>query len=130
MQRPGSDRPEEPSEIPAMFSPAQMRLLWIAVIGMGILLLVGFATVIGRIIYLTNAPPKSETAPATAPLARSLPATAPIELPKGATIRHLAISENRLAVHFEGPSGVGIRIFDLGAPGRHVTLPIVAAPDR
>lgn len=122
--RPASQEGDTGPENPSMYTPTQMRLLKIAVIGMGVILLVGFATVIGRIIYLVNSAP--ETQPATAQSAPSaLVAPAALSLPKGAVIRHLAISGSRLAIHFEGPSGSGLHIIDMVQGGSAVTIPIV-----
>ncbi len=36
-----------------------------------------------------------------------------LELPKGARVVSTSISGNRLAVHYEGPSGTGIAVIDL-----------------
>jgi hypothetical protein len=110
-----------------MYTPSQLRLLRIAVIVMGVILLLGFATVIGRIVYLLNAAPKPPPAASStaSEISASVATSAPIELPRGAIIRHVAISGNRLAIHYEAPSGAGIRIFDLAAPQRSITLPII-----
>jgi len=113
-----------------MYTPSQLRALRIAVVVMGIILLLGFATVIGRIVFLLNATPKPEAnASGTVPEATApLRAPAAVELPKGAVVKHLALSGNRLAIHFETPSGAGIRIVDLLSPQGGITLPIVEAP--
>ena len=113
-----------------MYTPSQMRLLRIAVIVMGVILLLGFATVIGRLVYLLNAAPKTAlpAAGATRHVSAPLPVPTAIALPKGAVVRHIAISESRLAIHFDAPSGAGIRIVDLAAPGQSTTLLIVEAP--
>lgn len=113
-----------------MYTPSQMRLLRIAVIVMGVILLLGFATVIGRIVYLLNAAPKPVPA-ASGPareVAAPLKLPTSIELPKGAVVKHIALSDSRLAVHYDGPSGAGIRIIDLVSPERSATFPIVEAP--
>ena len=132
MQRPANDRPGPAPDIPPMYTPSQLRLLRIAVIVMGVILLLGFATVIGRIVYLLNAAPKPPPAASStaseisaSEISASVATSAPIELPRGAIIRHVAISGNRLAIHYEAPSGAGIRIFDLAAPQRSITLPII-----
>lgn len=125
---PGGD-PDTGADIPPMYTPSQLRLLKIAVIGMGVILLVGFTIVIGRIIYLVNsAPPPTAAAAAsgTSPLA----APAGLALPRGAVVKHLALSGNRLAVHYEGPAGSGIRIVDLVPGGGAVNLPIVVEEGR
>jgi hypothetical protein len=125
---PGGD-PETGADIPPMYTPSQLRLLKIAVIGMGVILLVGFTTVIGRIIYLVNSAPPPPAA-AAASVASPLVVPAGLALPKGAVIKHLALSGNRLAVHYEGPAGSGIRIVDLVPGGGAVTLPIVEEGGR
>jgi hypothetical protein len=104
-----------------MFTPQQIRMLKVAVIGMGVILLLGFALVIGRIIYLVNAPPRTDAAGAAV-------APSAIALPAGASVRHIAVSGNRLVVHFEGPAGAGIRIVDLAGATPAVTLPITVEP--
>ncbi len=99
-----------------MFDDAQMRKLRLAVIGMGAVLLLGFTTVIGRIVYLLNRPAVDPSI-----VAATSPGPAPsdirLALPAGANVRNLSLSGNRLAVHYDGPSGPGIAIVDL-ATGR------------
>ena len=132
--------PDAASQIPPMYSPAQLRQLKLAVIAMGVILLLGFAVVIGRIVYLVNSgprpaataaalpgPPGAPVPAAAAPLA---PSATVLSLPRGATVRQLAISGNRLAVYYEGPDGAGIRIVDLATGGPGLTLPIVPEPER
>lgn len=118
--------------LPPMFSDAQMRKLKAAVIGMGVLLLAGFALVIGRIVYLLNRPPVDAVSDGRA----ALPATATpggpaqllpqaqLALPDGAVIRQISLSGNRVAVHYEAPSGQGIQIFDLvlGRPVQRIDV--------
>jgi hypothetical protein len=115
-----------------MYTPSQMRLLRIAVIVMGVILLLGFATVIGRIVYLLNTGPRPVGAslPGTAEIAAPLKAPPSIELPAGAVVKHMALSGNRLAIHYETPSGAGIRIIDIAFPQQSVTVPIVEATPR
>ncbi len=129
MQKPASDDPDTGADIPPMYTPSQLRLLKIAVIGMGVILLVGFTTVIGRIIYLVNSAPAPQST-ATASVASPLAAPAQLALPKGAVIKHLALYANRLAVHYEGPAGSGIRILDLVPGGAAVNVPIVEEAGR
>ena len=116
--------------IKPMFDDAQLKKLRFAVIGMGVLLLLGFAVVIGRIVYLLNrAPPVDAAAAVPASVASSgLPADVRLALPVGATVRNLSLSGNRLAVHYDAPAGAGIAIIDL-ATGRAVQR-IELAPER
>ncbi|MGE0767824.1 MAG: hypothetical protein AB7L90_15280 [Hyphomicrobiaceae bacterium] len=129
MQRPAANPPGSATDIPPMYSASQLRLLRIAVIVMGIVLLLGFATVIGRIVYLLNAAPKPAPDASEGSVAASAPLGSPVALalPKGAVVRHLALSGNRLAIHYESPAGAGIRIVDLVSPERSLTFPIVEA---
>lgn len=101
-----------------MFDDAQMRKLRLAVIGMGAVLLIGFTTVIGRIVYLLNRPAVDPSIVA-ATASGAPPSDIRLALPAGATVRTLSLSGNRLAVHYDGPSGPGIAIVDL-ATGRAV----------
>ncbi len=141
-------RPEAPSDAPKpMFTDEQMRKLRFAVIGMGAVLLAGFALVIGRIVYLLNRPPVDASssdprAAATAPLRPSAPSAlstsapaspARLALPVGAVVRHISLSGNRLAVQYEAPTGQGIQILDLatGHPVQHIDIvPEKPAPTR
>ena len=99
-----------------MFDDAQMRKLRLAVIGMGAVLLLGFATVIGRIVYLLNRPAVDPSIVA-ATASGAPPSDIRLALPAGASVRTLSLSGNRLAVHYDGPGGAGIAIVDL-ATGR------------
>jgi hypothetical protein len=96
---------------PPMFSDKQLRRLKVAVIVMGLVLIVGFGVVIGRIIYLVNRmePPPLGSAPAeTAPSAGAASADVTLSVPAGAVVRHLSIAGDRLAVHYDSPGGSGI----------------------
>jgi hypothetical protein len=86
----------------------QVRMLRIAVIAMGVILVLGFITVIARIVYLVNR--GSETTTAVSQPVRD---AARLALPAGASVRHISLAGQRLAVHYDGPSGSGIVILDL-----------------
>ena len=106
-------------------NPALVRFLKIAVIGMGILILAGLTAVIWRIVNLASSPkdaPPAVTsaAPLSAAPSAALPPEAMLALPDGATVRSVALSANRLAVHYWAPSGSGIAIMDLES-GRILT---------
>jgi hypothetical protein len=108
----GSGRSTDP------FSPGQLRILKIAVVVMGVILVLGFAAVIGRIAYLVTRTAKPVGQSAT--IARDLR----LPLPEGAAVRSLALSGDRLAVHFETHAGPGVAILDLltGEPIAHIKL--------
>jgi hypothetical protein len=94
-------------------------MLRIAVIAMGVVLVLGFVVVIARIVYLVNRGGDTATL-ATQPLQE----TARLALPAGASVRHIALAGQRLAIHYDGPSGSGILILDLqtGKPVSRVEI--------
>jgi hypothetical protein len=91
------------------FSAKQLRFLKLAIVVMTTILVLGFAAVIGRIVYLvaTSAPSPSK--------GTTLPASMRLELPRDAHVRSLSLAGDRLAVHYESPQGSGIAIVDLAA---------------
>lgn len=91
----------------------QIRALRIAVAVMSLLLVVGFITVIARIIYLTSRPNAPNAATATATTGAALKPEAVLGLPAGGSIKSMSLSGNRLAVHYVSPLGDGIAILDL-----------------
>ncbi len=100
----------------------QVRALRFAVIGMGMLIVLGLIALIGRIIYIVARPgPQIATQSSTiAPEVRA-------SLPAGAHIRSVAIQGDRLAIHYDEPAGSGIAIVDL-ATGRVVSR-VLIVPD-
>ncbi len=100
------------------------RNLKIVVIAMGLLIVLGVLTVIGRIIYLASrggAQSSSSGALATAPR---------LALPAGAAIRSLSMSGDRLAIHFDAASGAGIAILDLASGKVMSRVELVPEPPR
>ena len=97
-----------------MFSGRQVRILKIAVIVMGILLVGGFAFVLAAIVYQASHP-KQDVA-ATLPAANM--GSAPIiELPvgQGAGLTSMSLDGNRLALHLNGGDGPEIVVIDLAS---------------
>lgn len=117
-----TETPSQSDVVPGtVFTPRQVRLLKIAVIVMGILLVGGFAFVMSAIVYQASNLSESAAEPTTAPA--SAPATgvaADLVVPDGMAISQMALGDNRLAVHLSGPRGAEIRIIDLGT-GKVVT---------
>jgi hypothetical protein len=85
-----------------VFTPRQVRILKIAVIVMGILLVGGFAFVLAAIVYQASRPAQdkretsAELLPRQGTLSRDLP------IPLGATVTGLDLDGNRLAVTLGG----------------------------
>ncbi|MCH8238499.1 MAG: hypothetical protein IIB62_00335 [Proteobacteria bacterium] len=97
-----------------VFTGRQVRILKAIVIAMGILLVGGFILVISVIVY--QASNIDESAGPAQGAAQALTPGAPLQgaiVPKGMTISHMALDENRLAIHLTGPGGGEIRIIDL-----------------
>lgn len=97
---------------PAMPDGPGVRALKFAVIAMGIMIVVGLLTVIGRIVYLANQ--RGAQAPAATSSAR-LAASAKLALPAGSHVRQISLSGDRLAVHYESAGATGIAILDLAS---------------
>ena len=91
------------------------RNLKMVVFGLAVLIFAGLAAIAGRIIYLASG---ASTQPATSSLA--LRPEQILALPRGATVRSVSLSGDRLAVHYEAGGDDGIAILDLQT-GRTVT---------
>lgn len=104
----------EPADKDAQMRELRLqRNLKIVVGVLGLMILAGLATVVGRIIYLASHGAK----PGAATAAKAQPAAGtaldiPLELPKGARVVSVSISGSRLAVHHESAWGTGIAIVD------------------
>ena len=108
MRAPNPSQTDGPAGGP--LNPGQVRALKVAVVVMGVLILLGLATVFGRIIYLASRPgPQVKAAPQAARAEQRL------VLPPGAQVRQTSLSGDRLAVHYEAPDGSGIIVFDLAS---------------
>lgn len=94
-----------------VFTARQVKFLKWAVIIMGILLVGGFAFVMSAIVY--QASHLSESAPVPAP-GSSAASSGALNVPAGMSISHMALGDNRLAVHLKGTDAEEIRIIDLG----------------
>lgn len=105
----------ETTEDSGPLSGGQVRALKIAIVVMGILIVLGLLSVIGRIVYLAGKPKPGAVASSTA--TSQIAAEPRLSLPSGAAIRNVSLSGDRLAVHFDAPTGSGIAILDL-ASGR------------
>lgn len=114
--------------LPAAGDSRALRTMKIVVIVLGLALVLGFFTVVGRMIYLTARPEASPTArPDTANRA-DIPSAVPpsassvaLALPEGAEVRHLAIDGARLAVHYSTPAGGGAIVVVDTATGRVIS---------
>jgi hypothetical protein len=102
----------EPHNTPlpgTVFTPRQVRVLKIAVIVMGILLVGGFAFVLAAIVYQASRGGQSVNTQAGHEGAAELP------IPKDASIETLALDGDRLALHLQSPAGGEIVVIDLAS---------------
>jgi hypothetical protein len=109
----------EPDNTPlpgTVFTPRQVRVLKIAVIVMGILLVGGFAFVLAAIVYQAShggqamQPVAAQTVggPETSALSE-------LPIPKDATVTSLALDGNRLALHLTAPAGGEVIVMDVAS---------------
>ena len=101
----------EPDNTPlpgTVFTPRQVRVLKIAVIVMGILLVGGFAFVLAAIVYQATQGGQDGAAGAgVAGVEAELP------IPKDATVTSLSLDGDRLALHLNSAAGPEIAVVDL-----------------
>ena len=107
----------------------QVKALKFAVIGMGVMILVGLAAVIGRMIYLASGGQK-QAGVVTSVSNPRIPAIAQMALPAQASVRSITLSGNRLAVHYEGPNGSGIAVLDVSTGAVVSRIDLVPEPPR
>jgi hypothetical protein len=97
-----------------VFTRRQVRVLKIAVIVMGILLVVGFGLVMVAIVYqASQLPDKESQAPARA-AAVPLEAQTELAIPPGAKVTSLALDGDRLALHLESSAGPEVVVVEIG----------------
>ncbi|HEX9753148.1 MAG TPA: hypothetical protein VGA46_06830 [Methyloceanibacter sp.] len=100
----------EPDNTPlpgTVFTPRQVRVLKIAVIVMGLLLVGGFAFVLAAIVYQASKGEQSSTPSGEEAVAAEL------HIPKDASISTLALDGDRLALHLQSSAGPEIVVIDL-----------------
>ncbi len=99
--------------VPPMPNGPGVRALKFAVVAMAIMIVVGILVVIGRIVYLANQ--RGTQGSSTTATSARLSAQAQLALPAGASIRQIALSGDRLAIHYDSPAGAAIAILDLAS---------------
>lgn len=91
-----------------VFTPGQVRVLKIAVIVMGLLLVGGFALVLATIVYQASGGRQEATAPTTLKEMK-----VDLAIPKDASVTSLALDGERLALHVSSAEGAEIVVVDL-----------------
>ncbi len=109
-----------PSFLPQKDDEPGVRALKILVLSLGALLILGFLALIGRVAFLIAQPGEREPKP-PAIVEQTNKATVPgvLNLPKGATVTTMALSQGQLAVHLNAPEGAMILIIDT-ATGKEI----------
>ena len=113
--------------LPAKGDPPMLRVMKIVVIVLGIALVLGFFTVIGRMIYLTARTDASSNV--STPSGRPA-TTAAFALPSGAEIRQMTLDGSRLALHVREAGGRAewIALVDVASGKLLNRLDILATP--
>jgi len=107
----------EPDNTPlpgTVFTPRQVRVLKVAVIVMGLLLVGGFAFVLAAIVYQAS---RLKQDGAVTLQVQDSAASPIIDLPvgQGAGLTAMSLDDNRLALHLSGGDGPEIVVVDLGS---------------
>ena len=108
---------------PAPVDARLQRNLKMVVFGLALLIFAGLAAIAGRIIYLASG---ASTQPAAHSLA--LRPEQILALPRGATVRSVSLSGDRLAVHYEAGGDDGIAVLDLQTGQTVTSVGIERAP--
>lgn len=91
------------------------RTLIFIVVFLGLLMVAGIVAVVLRVIYLSSQP-------ATQPASRAVPGADAVKteavplaiaLPPGGVVKSLSLAGDRMAVHYEAPTGAGIAVVDV-----------------
>ena len=93
--------------------PGAVRALKITVVVMGILILIGLALVISRIIQLSSKTREQTAETGTTTTQTTIAEKAKLAIPASATIKTISLSGHRLAVHYEAATGSEIAIIDM-----------------
>lgn len=105
------------------------RNLKIVVAFLGFLILAGLSAVVIRVLQLASTGAKIGATTTAVP--SGVPRDIPLELPKDARIVSTSVGGNRLAVHYESPTGTGIVLIDTETGQRLAVIrPQDALPTR
>ncbi len=111
-----------------IFTPRQAQILKIAVIVMGVMLIVGFLTLTGAMIYKASRLGKAEeTSPVTPPSSAAAPLAATLDMGPGEHVQTIQLSGNRLVLHIQGPEGGRVLVLDMATRKKIWELRLVPA---
>ena len=104
------------SSVPGtVFTPRQVRILKVAVIAMGILLVGGFAFVLAAIVYQASHPAQVGAGGSAPVSAGQGGVNIDLPVPRDASVGGLSLDGNRLAVQLNGSGGPEIAVIDLAS---------------
>jgi hypothetical protein len=98
-----------------VFTPRQVRILKVAVIAMGILLVGGFAFVLAAIVYQASRPAQVAAGRSATDSLTQSGLNIDLPVPRDASVGALSLDGNRLAVQLNGSAGAEIAIIDLAS---------------
>jgi hypothetical protein len=98
-----------------VFTPRQVRILKIAVIAMGLLLVGGFAFVLAAIVYQASRPAQVAAGRSATDSLTQSGLTIDLPVPRDASVGALSLDGNRLAMQLNGSAGAEIAIIDLAS---------------
>jgi hypothetical protein len=98
-----------------VFTPRQVRILKVAVIAMGILLVGGFAFVLAAIVYQASRPAQVAAGRSATDSLTQSGLNIDLPVPRDASVGALSLDGNRLAVQLNGSTGAEIAIIDLAS---------------
>jgi hypothetical protein len=107
--------PETTSLPGQIFTPRQVRILKVAVIAMGILLVGGFAFVLAAIVYQASRPAQVGAGTSTPVSLGQGGLSIDLPVPRDVSVGGLSLDGNRLAVQLNGSAGPEIAIIDLAS---------------
>jgi hypothetical protein len=98
-----------------VFTPRQVRILKVAVIAMGLLLVGGFAFVLAAIVYQASRPAQVAAGRSATDSLGQSGLNIDLPVPRDASVGALSLDGNRLAVQLNGSAGAEIAIIDLAS---------------
>lgn len=104
---------DEASGSGADFTPRQIAILKVAVLVMGVIFIVGFATLIGTIFYQSTQLAESSTQPSKAPAGGQPVSAFDVTVGANQTVEGVTLDGNRVALSLNGPKGREIAIVDV-----------------
>jgi hypothetical protein len=94
----------------------QVKVLKIAIVVMGVMIIAALLAIVGRVIYLSANKPAATAESRSPDIGTVLPAPAPkhdFSLPQGSTVTRMSLEGNRLLVHFSQAGSPRARVYDL-----------------